>query len=62
MMTEETKQNEASEQENVLWSILKQLKIGTEIRHLTIPPSFCEPRSLLERLSDIYSFPQILFA
>jgi len=40
---------------SIVWGLRKQFKIGSQIRHLTLPPSVCQPRSLLMKLADNFT-------
>ena len=40
--------------------LLSQLKLGTELTRVQLPVLFCEPRSLLQVLADVFSQPHIL--
>jgi oxysterol-binding protein-related protein 8 len=44
----------------LLFDILNQLRLGLDIKRIIIPCNFLEPRSLLERLSDLLLHSDIL--
>ena len=46
----------------LLLQLLPQLKIGCDVSNITIPVSLCEPRSFIERGSDMFAFPSLLAA
>lgn len=45
---------------SIIWAIIKQLKVGTEVKHLQLPTFVLQPRSLLEKLTDSLVHPQII--
>jgi len=45
---------------SILWSIIKQIKVGTEVKHLQLPIFVVQPRSLLEKLADNFSHAQLV--
>lgn len=47
-------------QKGLLMHLLSQLRIGMDLTRVTIPSYFLEPRSLLERLTDFTSHPQLI--
>ena len=40
--------------------LLSQLKLGMELTRVNLPVFFCEPRSVLQVLSDAFRQPQLL--
>lgn len=53
---------EVLEEQNksIVWAIIKQIKVGTEVKHLQLPTFVLQPRSLLEKLTDSLVHPQII--
>ncbi|PRP77577.1 hypothetical protein PROFUN_00438 [Planoprotostelium fungivorum] len=45
----------------ILWAIIKQISIGSEIKHIQLPTFVIQPRSLLEKLSDSFVHPELLY-
>lgn len=45
---------------NLLWHIVKQLRIGMDLSKVTLPTFILEPRSFLEKLADYYYHCDIL--
>ncbi|KAK4047878.1 Oxysterol-binding protein OBPa [Microbotryomycetes sp. JL221] len=48
------------EPKNMLLAIVKQLSIGMDLSKITLPVFVLEPRSMLERITDFHSHPEIL--
>ncbi|KAM0790788.1 hypothetical protein ACM66B_004636 [Microbotryomycetes sp. NB124-2] len=48
------------EPKNMLLAIVKQLSIGMDLSKITLPVFVLEPRSMLERITDFHSHPDIL--
>lgn len=46
---------------NVLLSLIGQLRIGMDLSKVTLPTFVLEPRSMLERVTDFLSHPDLLF-
>lgn len=46
---------------NILLSLISQLRIGMDLHKVTLPTFVLEPRSMLERVTDFLSHPDILF-
>jgi len=46
---------------HLLWEVIKQVAIGTELKHIQMPIFALQPRSLLEKLTDTLVHPEILF-
>jgi len=46
---------------NILLSLISQLRIGMDLSKVTLPTFVLEPRSMLERVTDFLSHPDILF-
>jgi hypothetical protein len=45
---------------SIIWSIIKQLKIGESVKHLQLPIFVLQPRSLLEKLTDSFVHPELI--
>ncbi|KAI8981529.1 hypothetical protein BDB01DRAFT_794468 [Pilobolus umbonatus] len=62
LVDEEIECSETLEEENksILLDLIAQLRKGTDLSRITLPTFVLEPRSLLERLSDFMSHPDIL--
>jgi len=45
---------------SIIFHLVKQLTNGQDLTRVLIPTYFIEPRSFLERLSDMLSHPQFL--
>jgi len=45
---------------SIIWAIIKQIKIGSEVKHLQLPTFVLQPRSLLEKLTDSFVHPELL--
>jgi len=50
----------ADQNKSIIWSIIKQLKIGESVKHLQLPTFVLQPRSLLEKLTDSLVHPEII--
>lgn len=50
----------SSEQGNVLTHIISQLRPGAELSRVTLPTFILEPRSMLERITNFFSHPDLL--
>eukprot|EP01114_Cavostelium_apophysatum_P002536 TRINITY_DN1225_c0_g1_i2.p1 TRINITY_DN1225_c0_g1~~TRINITY_DN1225_c0_g1_i2.p1 ORF type:complete len:119 (-),score=11.06 TRINITY_DN1225_c0_g1_i2:58-414(-) len=64
-ITEEDKKNYNSEvladnNKSIIWAIIKQIKVGTEVKHLQLPIFVLEERSLLEKLTDSFAHPDLI--
>jgi hypothetical protein len=46
---------------NILVSLIGQLRIGMDLSKVTLPTFVLEPRSMLERISDFMSHPDLIF-
>lgn len=46
---------------NVLMSLISQLRIGMDLSKVTLPTFVLEPRSMLERITDFLSHPELIF-
>lgn len=46
---------------NILLSLISQLRIGMDLHRVTLPTFVLEPRSMLERITDFLSHPDIIF-
>lgn len=46
---------------NVLLSLISQLRIGMDLHKVTLPTFVLEPRSMLERITDFLSHPDMIF-
>lgn len=46
---------------NVLLSLISQLRIGMDLHKVTLPTFVLEPRSMLERITDFLSHPEMIF-
>jgi len=46
---------------NILLSLISQLRIGMDLSKVTLPTFVLEPRSMLERVTDFLSHPDLLF-
>jgi len=55
--TEILNQNEGS----IILSILSQLRAGADLHRVTFPTFVLEPRSMLERITDFMSHPELIF-
>ncbi|EIW67303.1 hypothetical protein TREMEDRAFT_40458 [Tremella mesenterica DSM 1558] len=49
------------EEGNVLMSIISQLRPGMDLSKIALPTFVLEPRSLLERITDFFSHPELIF-
>lgn len=47
---------------NILMSLIGQLRIGMDLHRVTLPTFVLEPRSMLERITDFLSHPDIIFS
>ena len=45
---------------NILLSLISQLRIGMDLHKVTLPTFVLEPRSMLERVTDFLSHPEVL--
>lgn len=48
------------EPKSIIVSLLKQLRLNADLHRVTLPTFILEPRSLLERITDFMSFPQLI--
>ncbi|KAH8120721.1 oxysterol-binding protein family [Phellopilus nigrolimitatus] len=46
---------------SILSSIISQLRIGMDLHRVTFPTFVLEPRSMLERIADFMSHPELIF-
>lgn len=46
---------------NILLSLISQLRIGMDLHKVTLPTFVLEPRSMLERVTDFLSHPDLIF-
>ncbi|KAL4399867.1 Oxysterol-binding protein OBPa [Malassezia pachydermatis] len=46
---------------NILMSLISQLRIGMDLSKVTLPTFVLEPRSMLERVTDFLSHPDLIF-
>ncbi|WFD02958.1 hypothetical protein MOBT1_001647 [Malassezia obtusa] len=46
---------------NILLSLISQLRIGMDLHRVTLPTFVLEPRSMLERITDFLSHPEMIF-
>ncbi|WFD29157.1 hypothetical protein MSPP1_000162 [Malassezia sp. CBS 17886] len=46
---------------NLLMSLISQLRIGMDLHRVTLPTFVLEPRSMLERITDFLSHPDMIF-
>jgi len=49
------------DQGSILLSLISQLRIGMDLHKVTLPTFVLEPRSMLERVTDFLSHPDVLF-
>lgn len=49
------------EPRSILMALISQLRIGMDLHKVTLPTFVLEPRSMLERITDFMSHPDILF-
>ncbi|CAH7688287.1 hypothetical protein PPACK8108_LOCUS23230 [Phakopsora pachyrhizi] len=49
------------EPRNILLSLISQLRIGMDLHKVTLPTFVLEPRSMLERITDFLSHPDLIF-
>ncbi|KAK1927070.1 hypothetical protein DB88DRAFT_476587 [Papiliotrema laurentii] len=49
------------EEGNILMSIISQLRPGMDLSKIALPTFVLEPRSLLERITDFFSHPELIF-
>lgn len=45
---------------SILMDVISQLRKGTDLHRVTLPTFVLEPRSMLERITDFMSHPQLL--
>ena len=50
------------EPKNVLFAMIRQLKVGMDLHRITFPTFVLEPRSMLERITDFMSHQDLLFS
>ena len=50
------------EPKNVLFAMIRQLKIGMDLHRITFPTFVLEPRSMLERITDFMAHQDLLFS
>ncbi|WVQ81911.1 hypothetical protein IAT38_004038 [Cryptococcus sp. DSM 104549] len=50
-----------SEEGNILMSLISQLRPGMDLSKIALPTFVLEPRSLLERITDFFSHPELIF-
>ncbi|KAL7416925.1 hypothetical protein BDY24DRAFT_207643 [Mrakia frigida] len=46
---------------NVLLSLISQLRIGMDLTKIALPTFVLEPRSMLERITDFFAHPDLIF-
>ena len=46
---------------SILLSLIGQLRIGMDLSKVTLPTFVLEPRSMLERITDFMSHPDLIF-
>lgn len=46
---------------SILMSLIGQLRIGMDLSRVTLPTFVLEPRSMLERITDFMSHPDLIF-
>ncbi|TYJ51801.1 hypothetical protein B9479_007617 [Cryptococcus floricola] len=49
------------EEGNILMSLISQLRPGMDLTKIALPTFVLEPRSLLERITDFFSHPELIF-
>ncbi|KAG8856938.1 hypothetical protein FRB96_006201 [Tulasnella sp. 330] len=49
------------EQGNIIQSMISQLRIGMDLQRISFPTFVLEPRSMLERITDFMSHPELVF-
>ncbi|WVN90231.1 uncharacterized protein L203_105467 [Cryptococcus depauperatus CBS 7841] len=49
------------EEGNILMSLISQLRPGMDLSKIALPTFVLEPRSLLERITDFFSHPELIF-
>ncbi|KAG8836992.1 hypothetical protein FRB91_010045 [Serendipita sp. 411] len=49
------------EQGSIIMSLISQLKIGMDLNKVSFPTFVLEPRSMLERITDFMSHPELVF-
>ncbi|WVR07464.1 hypothetical protein IAU60_004506 [Kwoniella sp. DSM 27419] len=49
------------EEGNVLMALISQLRPGMDLSKIALPTFVLEPRSLLERITDFFSHPELIF-
>ncbi|XAO25737.1 hypothetical protein I312_104566 [Cryptococcus bacillisporus CA1280] len=49
------------EEGNILMAIISQLRPGMDLSKIALPTFVLEPRSLLERITDFFSHPELIF-
>nr|XP_019011409.1 oxysterol-binding protein family [Kwoniella pini CBS 10737]OCF50190.1 oxysterol-binding protein family [Kwoniella pini CBS 10737] len=49
------------EEGNVLMALISQLRPGMDLTKIALPTFVLEPRSLLERITDFFSHPELIF-
>lgn len=49
------------EPKNILLALISQLRIGMDLHRVTLPTFVLEPRSMLERITDFLSHPDLIF-
>lgn len=46
---------------SILLHLISQLRIGMDLSKVTLPTFVLEPRSMLERITDFLSYPDLIF-
>jgi len=49
------------EQGNIIQAMISQLRIGMDLQRISFPTFVLEPRSMLERITDFMSHPELVF-
>ncbi|KAG9035438.1 hypothetical protein FRB95_011303 [Tulasnella sp. JGI-2019a] len=49
------------EQGNIIHAMISQLRIGMDLQRISFPTFVLEPRSMLERITDFMSHPELVF-
>lgn len=53
-------EDDADDGRSILMGLVAQLKPGMDLSRITLPTFVLEPRSMLERISDFMSHPEIV--
>jgi oxysterol-binding protein-related protein 8 len=46
---------------SIITSLISQLRVGMDLSKVTFPTFVLEPRSMLERITDFMSHPDLIF-